>query len=70
MGVKNLLNLSEISIAENHAGVKSKLIADKSEVGAFWLVISLIFFLKFKNGGFHEGLNEFKLECFRLRFCP
>lgn len=56
MGVKNLLDLSEVSVGENHTSVEDKLSSDQIEVLAYGNFISNIFFLEFQNGSSHKSV--------------
>ena len=70
LGVKNLLDLSEVSVGENHTSVKDELSSDQIEVLAGGNFIGNIFFLEFQNGGSHKGLSNNYVWSVNLRSCP
>ena len=69
LGVEDLLDVGEITIAEDHASVKHQLRADKSEVrtgdAGFGVLV-----LEVENGGLHKGLKRELVWSVGLRFCP
>jgi len=70
LGVKNLLDLSEVSVGENHTSVEDELSSDQIEVLADGNFVSNIFFLEFQNGGSHKSLSENYVWSVNLRSCP
>jgi hypothetical protein len=70
LGVKNLLDLREVSVGENHTSVKDELRSDQLEVLASGDFIGNILFLEFQNGGSHEGLRSNYVWSVNLRSCP
>jgi hypothetical protein len=70
LGVKNLLDLSEVSVGENHTSVKDELRSNQVKVLAGWDLISNILFLKFQNGSSHESLHNNYVWSVDLRSCP
>ena len=69
LGVENLLDISEIAIAEDHAGVKNQLGADKSEVGTGDAGFGVLV-LEVENSGLHKGLKRELVWSVGLRSCP
>ena len=71
LGVKNFLDVSEVTVGEDHAGVELELFLDNSEVGADGLLLAFILINKLLDGGFHEGLKKESVKCrVDLRSCP
>lgn len=69
MGVEDLLDFSEVAVAEDHAGVQHELGADQGKVGTSDVGFSVLV-LEVENGGLHEGLKRELVWSVSLRFCP